>query len=65
MYGTSKAWTDTLREFEGGRLKAEDPSNKLTESIPVRNDIRLPMPNPPSPKDHVLRPVSRFYSKSL
>ncbi|XP_041371604.1 dual oxidase 2-like [Gigantopelta aegis] len=61
MYGTAKAWTDTLREFKGGRLLAEDLTKPLSDSIPVRNDIRLPMPNPPSPKDHVLRPVTRFY----
>uniref|UniRef100_A0A2C9KHC4 Uncharacterized protein n=1 Tax=Biomphalaria glabrata TaxID=6526 RepID=A0A2C9KHC4_BIOGL len=26
----------------------------------LKNDIRLPYANPPSPRDHVLRPVSRF-----
>ncbi|XP_071091367.1 dual oxidase 1-like [Haliotis cracherodii] len=61
MYGFAKAWTDTLRSFEGGELIANDPNAPLTESIPKINDIRLPMANPPAPKLHMLRPVSRFY----
>ena len=63
MYGFGKAVADAVRSFQGGRLAAQDESVGLTESFPKENDIRLPMANPPSPRDHVLRPVSRFYRK--
>ncbi|GFO25868.1 hypothetical protein PoB_005237300 [Plakobranchus ocellatus] len=58
VYGPGKAVEDAIRSFQGGLLKAS--SKKLKESFPVENDIRLPFANPPSPRDHKLRPVSRF-----
>ncbi|XP_076444374.1 dual oxidase 2-like [Babylonia areolata] len=61
MYGAGKAIADAVRSFEGGRLAARDGSANIKDSFPIGNDIRLPMANPPSPRDHVLRPVDRFY----
>lgn len=64
MYGPGKAWTDAIREFKGGRLKAKVPDperKKINESFPADNDIRLPFANPPAPRDHFLRPVNRFW----
>ncbi|XP_012942535.1 dual oxidase 2 [Aplysia californica] len=58
IYGAGKAVEDALREFKGGRLLATD--RDIKKSFPVQNDIRLPFANPPSPRDHVLRPVNRF-----
>ncbi|XP_014663461.1 PREDICTED: dual oxidase 2-like [Priapulus caudatus] len=58
-YGVTKAWADSLREFEGGRL-ARDTSESI--NVPVRNTIRLPMANPPPPRDHPqLKNVNRFW----
>ncbi|KAK6179799.1 hypothetical protein SNE40_012075 [Patella caerulea] len=61
MYGTSKAWTDTLRSFKDGKLLSNDESQLIPESFPVKNTIRLPMANPPPPREHELKPVNRFY----
>ncbi|KAK3606296.1 hypothetical protein CHS0354_037972 [Potamilus streckersoni] len=65
FYGTAKAWTDALREFKGGRLRgrlaALDPSADIKDSFPAINDIRLPFANPPPPREHVLKPVRRFW----
>ncbi|XP_076465634.1 dual oxidase 2-like isoform X2 [Babylonia areolata] len=61
MYGAGKAVADAVRSFSGGRLAARDETAPIRDSLPVSNDIRLPMANPPSPRDHTLRPVSRFY----
>ncbi|BFY98360.1 hypothetical protein BsWGS_01400 [Bradybaena similaris] len=58
VYSTSKATEDALREFKGGRLAAN--STDIKDSFPVINDIRLPLANPPPPRDHVLKPVDRF-----
>ena len=63
FYGPGKAWTDAIREFTGGKLKADDPNKPVTEQFPTPNDIRLPFANPPPPADHFLKPVSRFFSK--
>ncbi|XP_006818582.2 dual oxidase-like, partial [Saccoglossus kowalevskii] len=56
VYGISKAWTDALRSFEGGKLKAS-PDGRF----PARNDIGLPMANPPPPRDHYYKDAKRFY----
>ncbi|ESO87606.1 hypothetical protein LOTGIDRAFT_235056 [Lottia gigantea] len=61
MYGTSKAWTDTLRSFKNGELLAEGNEEDIKLSFPNQNDIRLPMANPPPPREHILKPVNRFY----
>ncbi|XP_077863233.1 dual oxidase-like [Saccoglossus kowalevskii] len=56
MYGTSKAWADALRSFEGGRLAKSEIGN-----FPAENDIGLPMANPPAPADHKLKDAKRFF----
>ena len=65
FYGPGKGWTDAIREFRHGYLKAKDPStldNKFySRQYPADNDIRLPFANPPNPRDHKLNPVSRFF----
>lgn len=64
MYGVGKAWTDAIRELSEkypGRLKAQDPSAPISESFPADNDIKLPMANPPPPREHELKPVARFW----
>ena len=63
MYGTTKAWSDALRSFKGGRLA--DNGAKGEHQFPQQNDIRLPMANPPNPVDHKhdYKPVKRFFSK--
>ncbi|KAH7962521.1 hypothetical protein HPB52_016680 [Rhipicephalus sanguineus] len=55
-YGTSKTWADTLRAFRCGKL-----ASSHNGQFPVENSIRLPMANPPPPRFHRLRPVSRFF----
>ena len=65
MYGAGKAIADAVRSFKDGKLAADDESADIRDSVPKQNDIRLPMANPPSPRDHVLRPVSRFYREFL
>ncbi|KAK3085235.1 hypothetical protein FSP39_000360 [Pinctada imbricata] len=61
IYGTSKTWTDCLREFKGGRLKADNPYKKIYEQFPTNNDMALPFVNYPTTKLHMLRPVSRYF----
>ncbi|OWF54042.1 dual oxidase 2-like isoform X1 [Mizuhopecten yessoensis] len=66
MYGPAKAWTDAIRAFEGGRLKALDGKyTPIKESFPAINDIRLPFANPPNPREQTreerLQPVARFW----
>ncbi|GFR66424.1 dual oxidase [Elysia marginata] len=58
VYGPGKAVEDAIRLFKDGLLKTT--SQNIKESFPAENSIRLPYANPPSPRDHVLRPVSRF-----
>lgn len=55
-YGTSKTWADTLRSYNCGQLASSHDGQ-----FPVENTIRLPMANPPPPRFHQLRPVSRFF----
>ncbi|KAK3606291.1 hypothetical protein CHS0354_037967 [Potamilus streckersoni] len=61
IYGPNKAWTDAIREFRGGRLRGTNP-NEVMMDFPADNSIKLPFENPPPPRDHVLKPVSRFYT---
>ncbi|WAR00874.1 DUOX2-like protein [Mya arenaria] len=64
MYGPGKAWTDAIRELSEefpGRLKALDPRANIKDSFPALNDIRLPMANPPPPREHELKPIKRFW----
>ena len=61
MYGTTKAWADALRSFEGGRLA--DNSAEGEPQFPERNTIRLSMANPPNPAENKYRDVNRFFSK--
>ncbi|KAH9499249.1 hypothetical protein Btru_003513 [Bulinus truncatus] len=58
VYGAGKAVEDALRSFKDGELLAD--VEIISKSFPAKNDIRLPYANPPSPRDHILRPVSRF-----
>ncbi|KAK3099000.1 hypothetical protein FSP39_025146 [Pinctada imbricata] len=61
FYGPGKTWTDAIREFKGGRLLADDSSKPIQEQFPAPNNIRLPFANPPPPRDHYLKPTSRFF----
>ena len=66
MYGPGKAWTDAIRELSStkpGRLKALDINAPIDRSFPALNDIKLPMANPPPPREHKLKPVKRFWGK--
>ena len=69
MYGPNKAWADAIRSFKDGLLAATndstDPSDLDRDRyFPAINDIRLPFANPSPPRDHVLKPIRRFYSKT-
>ncbi|KAK3098032.1 hypothetical protein FSP39_015507 [Pinctada imbricata] len=65
FYGPGKAWTDAIREFRFGYLKAKVPSSldnrQYNVQFPADNDIRLPFANPPNPRDHELNPVKRYF----
>lgn len=66
MYGPAKAWTDAIREFKGGRLRAlNDKPFPIQDSLPVANNIRLPFANPPNPRGTTretrLKGVRRFW----
>ena len=63
MYGTTKAWADALRSFKDGLLAATNDSDPKNNYFPAVNKIRLPMANPPPPRDHYLKNVNRFFSK--
>ena len=63
FYGPNKAWADSLRLYKDGLLAATNDTDPLEGYYPAYNDIRLPMANPPPPRDHVLKPVKRFFSK--
>ena len=73
-YGTSKGWADTLRSFEKGKLVSSGKQGKY----PAKNDINLPMANPPPPSGPEiwrgsvkpdprprLLPANRFFRKSF
>eukprot|EP00181_Compsopogon_caeruleus_P004607 CAMPEP_0184686720 /NCGR_PEP_ID=MMETSP0312-20130426/23740_1 /TAXON_ID=31354 /ORGANISM="Compsopogon coeruleus, Strain SAG 36.94" /LENGTH=346 /DNA_ID=CAMNT_0027142135 /DNA_START=327 /DNA_END=1364 /DNA_ORIENTATION=+ len=64
-YGFAKAWSDALRAFDSkrpGRLRClqNDDGTENCE-FPSQNMIWLPFVNPPTPKEHDLKPVSRFW----
>jgi len=70
MYGPNKAWTDAIRLFKDGLLAATNDSTDPAaldrdRYFPAINDIRLPFANPSPPRDHVLKPIKRFYSKNF
>ncbi|KAK6179830.1 hypothetical protein SNE40_012099 [Patella caerulea] len=58
LYGTTQFFTNQLREFRGGRLLSNDGTSDL---FPAKNDIRLILSNPAVPRDHSLKPSSRFF----
>ncbi|XP_038077765.1 dual oxidase 2-like isoform X2 [Patiria miniata] len=64
VYGTTKAWADALRSFEGGRL-ADNSGNVAGEGgFPEQNTLGLPMANVPPPAEainHKLRDAKRFF----
>ena len=64
IYGPNKAWCDGLRSFKDGLLAATNDTDPNEKYFPAYNDIKLPMANPPPPRDHYLKPVSRFFSMS-
>lgn len=68
MYGIGKTWADALRIFKAGKLASttdyEDSDEKYNKKdFPAVNNIRLPMANPPPPRDHYLKNVNRFFRK--
>jgi len=70
MYGPNKAWTDAIRLFKDGLLASTNDSMDPAafdpdRNFPAINDIRLPFANPPPPRDHVLKPIKRFFSKNF
>ncbi len=65
VYGPFKAWTDAIRYFEKGELASINQSAPLADQFPRRNDIGLPLANPPPPANDSLFPVNRFWSKLL
>jgi len=70
MYGPNKAWTDAIRLFKDGLLASTNDSTDpaavdADRYFPAINDIRLPFANPPPPRDHVLKPIRRFYSENF
>lgn len=61
-YGTTKAWADALRKFEGGRL-ADNGANGEPQ-FPEQNTLGLPMANPPNPiadGTNRLQDATRFF----
>ena len=71
IYGQFKAWTDAMRSFENGELKAQgvggvtfdDVDIEIRNSLPIRNDNGLPLANPAPSVNESLFPVNRFWSK--
>ena len=64
MYGTTKAWADALRKFEGGRLAGNEDYGE--PQFPEQNTLGLPMANPPNPIGEGtdrLKDAKRFFSK--
>ena len=60
FYGPVKSWSDAIRHFAGGFLKitpgpngeGPDPADNglpIADQFPGRNDLGLPMTNPPPP----------------
>lgn len=60
-YGPNKAWADALRTFKDGLLASMNDTDEDEWYVPARNDIKLPMANPPPPLHHELKPINRFY----
>ncbi len=63
VYGTTKAWADALRSFEGGKLATNEEEGE--SQFPQRNTIGLPLANPPNPAEHRYRDAKRYFSKFL
>ena len=72
MYGPFKAWRDAIRRFEKGELASQGVGGDRSEAgqdsdiadlLPIRNNIGLPLANPPPPSQHSLLPVNRFWSE--
>lgn len=70
MYGFTKAWADALRSFRGGRLVSqffdgrdfpEGSDPPIPQSVPLVNNIGLPLANPPPPANQSLHIVNRFW----
>lgn len=74
VYGTAKGWADVLRTFPNGSLARDGllASQDDEGLFPVKNDLRLPMANPPPPayhhrwvEHHETAKVDRFFGKSI
>ncbi len=72
VYGPFKAWTDSIRRFDYGELASQGPNGDrstagqnadISNLFPYRNDIGLPLANPPPPANNSLFPVNRFWGE--
>lgn len=68
MYGIGKTWADALRLLKKGRMRSTNDDEKTRKEYngtdyPAVNNVRLPMANPPPPRDHYLKNVNRFFRK--
>eukprot|EP00118_Oscarella_pearsei_P006944 m.32550 g.32550 ORF g.32550 m.32550 type:complete len:1691 (+) comp31668_c0_seq3:179-5251(+) len=61
IYGTIKAWSDTLRSFKDGKLACYVDADGKEKNFPKQNTVGLPMANPPPPADHKLKSAKRFF----
>ena len=78
VYGPFKAWTDAIRRFDKGELASQGVGGDVSESgqdsdiadlLPIRNNIGLPLANPPPPANSTesqrLFPVNRFWGMMI
>ena len=68
VYGPFKAWTDAIRSFSHGELASQGlggdkEDSTISNLLPARNDMGLPLANPPPPANASLFPVNRFWGK--
>jgi dual oxidase len=61
IYGVAKVWADALRSFKNGTLACDTKNGEEDCRFPIRNDLGLPMANPPPPRDHKLKSSRRFF----
>ncbi|EGD74734.1 dual oxidase 2 short isoform [Salpingoeca rosetta] len=70
MYGPNKPWADSIRSFEGGRLRSKADgkrarglavSSSVEEHLPDTNWLGLPVANPPAPFYGKLQSAARLY----
>ena len=70
MYGPNKPWCDSIRSFEGGRLRSKadgfrarglPTGSTVDEHLPDTNWLGLPLANPPPPFYGELQSATRLY----